>query len=89
MNGGEIQQIGTPTEVYRRPATTFVATFIGSPRDEPPAGARSPGAASSRSPAPGDCRSTADTSRVQEGDEVDVGVRPERLDDCSPRAKAA
>ena len=31
MNGGLIDQIGTPTEVYRRPATRFVATFIGSP----------------------------------------------------------
>ena len=31
MNGGAIDQIGTPTDVYRRPATRFVATFIGSP----------------------------------------------------------
>jgi sn-glycerol 3-phosphate transport system ATP-binding protein len=31
MNGGAIDQIGTPTDVYRRPATLFVATFIGSP----------------------------------------------------------
>jgi sn-glycerol 3-phosphate transport system ATP-binding protein len=31
MNGGRIEQIGTPEEVYSRPATTFVAGFIGSP----------------------------------------------------------
>ena len=31
MNGGRIEQIGTPEEVYQRPATTFVAGFIGSP----------------------------------------------------------
>jgi len=31
MNGGRIEQIGTPEDVYRRPATTFVAGFIGSP----------------------------------------------------------
>ena len=31
MNAGRIEQIGTPAEVYRRPATRFVATFIGSP----------------------------------------------------------
>lgn len=31
MNGGRIEQIGTPEEVYGRPATTFVAGFIGSP----------------------------------------------------------
>ena len=31
MNAGRIEQIGTPDEVYYRPATTFVASFIGSP----------------------------------------------------------
>ncbi len=31
LNGGVIEQVGTPMEVYRRPASTFVATFIGSP----------------------------------------------------------
>ena len=31
MNAGEVEQIGVPAEVYRRPASRFVATFIGSP----------------------------------------------------------
>lgn len=31
MNAGKIQQVGTPTEIYDRPANTFVAAFIGSP----------------------------------------------------------
>ena len=31
MNAGRMEQIGTPEEVYARPATTFVASFIGSP----------------------------------------------------------
>jgi len=31
MNQGEILQIGPPMEVYHRPATRFVANFIGSP----------------------------------------------------------
>ena len=31
MNGGRMEQIGTPEAVYHRPATTFVASFIGSP----------------------------------------------------------
>jgi sn-glycerol 3-phosphate transport system ATP-binding protein len=31
MNAGYMEQIGTPEEVYARPATTFVAGFIGSP----------------------------------------------------------
>jgi len=31
MNAGRVEQIGSPAEVYARPATTFVAGFIGSP----------------------------------------------------------
>jgi len=31
MNAGRMEQIGTPDEVYHRPATVFVAGFIGSP----------------------------------------------------------
>lgn len=31
MNKGIAEQIGTPVEVYERPATRFVASFIGSP----------------------------------------------------------
>ena len=31
MNGGVMEQFGTPLEVYTRPASTFVASFIGSP----------------------------------------------------------
>jgi sn-glycerol 3-phosphate transport system ATP-binding protein len=31
MNAGRMEQFGTPDEVYHRPASTFVASFIGSP----------------------------------------------------------
>jgi ABC-type sugar transport system ATPase subunit len=31
LNKGELQQIGTPDEVYDHPANVFVAEFIGSP----------------------------------------------------------
>jgi len=31
MNAGVMDQFGTPEEVYNKPATTFVASFIGSP----------------------------------------------------------
>jgi spermidine/putrescine transport system ATP-binding protein len=29
MNRGRIEQLGTPTEIYRRPVTPFVAAFLG------------------------------------------------------------
>ncbi|MET0747005.1 MAG: sn-glycerol-3-phosphate import ATP-binding protein UgpC [Rhizobium sp.] len=31
LNGGVIEQIGKPIDLYEKPASTFVATFIGSP----------------------------------------------------------
>ena len=31
MNAGRAEQIGAPLEIYARPASTFVASFIGSP----------------------------------------------------------
>src|SRR3954467_1394780 len=47
MNGGRIDQIGTPHEVYHKPRTQFVAGFIGSPATNfspspPPQKARRP-----------------------------------------------
>ncbi len=32
LRRGVLQDVGTPTEVYRRPGTLFVATFLGNPR---------------------------------------------------------
>ncbi|WP_439530630.1 ABC transporter ATP-binding protein [Pannonibacter sp.] len=31
MNAGRVEQIGTPADIYHRPATRFVASFIGHP----------------------------------------------------------
>ena len=31
MNGGQVEQIGNPLAIYEKPATTFVASFIGAP----------------------------------------------------------
>jgi ABC-type sugar transport system ATPase subunit len=32
LNGGRIEQVGSPMELYNKPATPFVAGFIGSPK---------------------------------------------------------
>ena len=45
MEGGRIRQVGTPAEVYDRPASRFVATFVGSPGMNFIAGEVVPGAA--------------------------------------------
>ena len=31
MNAGRVEQIGNPLDIYQKPATTFVASFIGAP----------------------------------------------------------
>ncbi len=32
LNGGNIEQVDTPRNIYHHPTNTFVATFIGSPK---------------------------------------------------------
>jgi ABC-type sugar transport system ATPase subunit len=32
LNQGRLVQVGTPADIYDRPATTFVATLVGTPR---------------------------------------------------------
>jgi putative spermidine/putrescine transport system ATP-binding protein len=71
MNRGRIEQVGSPTDVYERPATRFVASFVGSVNVLPASrdgggnllvwGAAVPGAKSSA------------------GGDMDVFVRPQRM----------
>jgi sn-glycerol 3-phosphate transport system ATP-binding protein len=77
MNQGRVEQTGAPNDVYRFPATRFVATFIGSPAMN-----LLPG----RVTAPGEVdvgggRVRFDTAAyaVETGREVEVGIRPEDL----------
>jgi len=74
MNGGRIEQIGRPTEVYQRPATTFVAGFIGSPPMNMLAGEISGGQV-----VVGDLRLAAPnlSAAAADGMKVTVGLRPE------------
>jgi len=73
MNSGIADQIGTPLEVYERPATEFVAGFIGSPAMNILTVAVSDGAAilpgNGRLPLPG----------LPRAGEFRLGLRPEDL----------
>jgi sn-glycerol 3-phosphate transport system ATP-binding protein len=75
MNQGIIDQVGTPTEVYRRPATRFVATFIGSPPMNILEGiVEGPGLVS----VGGSLLPVADMrADLRQDQRVDVGIRPE------------
>ena len=86
MNHGVIEQFGTPQEIYDRPATMFVADFIGSPPMNflPFGGGLPKGAQRDRRAgrAMSPCRRCARTSRQAD---LALGVRPEhiRFDDAS------
>jgi sn-glycerol 3-phosphate transport system ATP-binding protein len=71
MNAGRIEQIGTPAEVYNRPATTFVASFMGAPPMNLMQGRVQAGRAHI-----GDVMLA--TTTAPEG-EVTVGIRPEDI----------
>jgi sn-glycerol 3-phosphate transport system ATP-binding protein len=77
MNGGRVEQVGTPTDVYRRPATKFVATFIGSPPMNIVPGVV---AGEGRVTVGGHVLTVDDMrSGLAKGANVDIGLRPEDL----------
>jgi sn-glycerol 3-phosphate transport system ATP-binding protein len=77
MNQGRIEQVGAPTHVYRRPATRFVATFIGSPAMNLVSGRIvEPGIVETAGGRIGFGVAAFD---VAAGQAVEVGIRPEDL----------
>jgi sn-glycerol 3-phosphate transport system ATP-binding protein len=76
MNSGRAEQIGRPIDVYERPATTFVAGFIGSPAmNMLPAQL----AADARSVELAGFRIAVDGPSEHAGQQVTVGIRPEHI----------
>ncbi len=73
LNGGEIEQIGAPLDVYHTPASTFVASFIGSPAMN-----LVDAEVSGNSLALGDGAITLSGNAAPQG-KVTVGIRPEDL----------
>jgi multiple sugar transport system ATP-binding protein len=72
MQGGRIEQVGAPLELYDRPANTFVASFIGSPSMNLIAGVVQNGgvvAGGATLPLPPGVK-------VAEGREITYGIRP-------------
>jgi multiple sugar transport system ATP-binding protein len=83
MKDRVIQQLGTPNDIYRRPANRFVASFVGSPAMN-----FMPGTFAARNGAP--CFVAAEISipldgyafdmRPPEGARIELGIRPEHID---------
>ncbi|WP_172297299.1 sn-glycerol-3-phosphate ABC transporter ATP-binding protein UgpC [Pseudoruegeria sp. HB172150] len=74
MKDGYIQQVGTPAEVYHKPANTFVAQFIGAPSMN-----MLPGAVNGGSVRLDTGAEVALGHRLESGRRVVLGVRPEDL----------
>jgi sn-glycerol 3-phosphate transport system ATP-binding protein len=83
MNAGVAEQIDTPLAVYERPASVFVAGFIGSPAMNLVSGTIRAGMATLPTGTP-----VAAVAGV-DGAEVTIGIRPEHLVPCAPDAPDA
>ncbi|OWV27709.1 ABC transporter ATP-binding protein [Halomonas campaniensis] len=81
LQGGVVEQIGSPMALYHHPANLFVAGFIGSPKmnfldveirraDAEGVDVVLPG---------GDCRVPVEGDGVSIGDKLTLGIRPEHL----------
>ncbi|WGF88828.1 ABC transporter ATP-binding protein [Marinivivus vitaminiproducens] len=82
LQGGVVEQVGSPLDLYHHPDNRFVAGFIGSPRmNFLKAGIGGVGETGIEVRLPGDRSviASADADRIQAGDEVALGVRPEHL----------
>lgn len=74
MKDGHIQQVGTPAEVYHKPANTFVARFIGAPAMNMLPGRVAGGKAALSS------GTAVEIGRaLPEGRAITLGIRPEDL----------
>jgi multiple sugar transport system ATP-binding protein len=92
LNAGKIEQVGTPLDLYHRPANRFVAGFLGAPRmnfleaevvrkNERRVTVRAPGLTELEV-------LVNDSTEVNPGDKVTLGIRPEKIRLCAEGAAA-
>ena len=78
MNQGRVEQVGTPMEIYRRPATAFVADFIGT-MNFVPAHVPEPAAQGMTQVDIGARRLLVRGNGVDAGSRVRLAIRPEDI----------
>lgn len=79
MKDGYVQQIGTPKEIYQKPANVFVASFIGAPAMNFIDGTYSKGVFTVGSKSFGVPESFLEKLQAYEGKEIIMGIRPEDI----------
>ena len=80
MNKGELEQYGTPSEIYGKPASAFVARFLGSPAmNLIPGGIINEGGSSYFTFGKGDASLKILLPNALPSSNVDLGIRPESI----------
>ena len=79
MHDGVVQQVGTPLELYDRPANMFVAGFIGSPAMNFLPATVDKGGKADAVLADGQKLRLPDGLPLKDGDAITVGLRPEHI----------
>ncbi len=82
LNGGVVQQVGAPIDLYQDPANLFVAGFIGSPKMnfiEVTAKTVGKGEVLVQSDVIGEISVPLNSDRVKTGDKLTLGIRPHAL----------
>ncbi|MER9297709.1 sn-glycerol-3-phosphate ABC transporter ATP-binding protein UgpC [Mesorhizobium sp. M0621] len=83
LNKGQVEQVGSPLELYANPANIFVAGFLGAPRmnfiEMTVETADATGVTLAATGMPAFAMTGIDVSRLSAGDTATVGVRPEHL----------
>jgi multiple sugar transport system ATP-binding protein len=79
MNAGVVEQVGTPLELYDRPANKFVAGFIGSPAMNLLNGTIRVGTKSTFELADGTRLPLGKLAKIHDGKAAVYGIRPEHL----------
>ncbi len=82
LNGGHVEQVGPPLEVYHTPRTIFAAGFLGSPKMNFLKGEVSEVGADGvvvKLAGGGTAKARVKTDGTKVGDTVTVGIRPEHL----------
>ena len=80
MEGGRIDQLGTPREIYEKPATRFVAGFIGTSNVLSGTVERVDGGVATLAWGDGDRVLVEVPESTKAGDTVEISIRPEKID---------
>lgn len=88
MNGGKVEQVGSPRQIYRQPHTAFVANFIGRTNFVPATVLRLEGAEMVLSALGGALRVSQPDAHRAVGDQAMLVVRPDAVR-LHPQADAA